>query len=146
VVHGNERAIANSDSVAPSTVRRERIVAAYSNDVVSYIPSQRVLQESGYESVDGVIYYGTTPALMMSRSNPAAFRTRRMPPKIGRQVYCKYVRPARNSSRYFTAMVTPAWLAAVPTVSTTGALPGEMLDGTVRFNCIKPSTNVGAAP
>jgi neutral ceramidase len=34
------------------------IVAGYSNDVMSYIPSQRVLHEGGYESVDSMIYYG----------------------------------------------------------------------------------------
>jgi len=34
------------------------IVAAYSNDVMSYIPSQRMLQEGGYEVVDSMTYYG----------------------------------------------------------------------------------------
>jgi neutral ceramidase len=34
------------------------IVAGYSNDVMSYIPSQRVLHEGGYEAVDSMIYYG----------------------------------------------------------------------------------------
>jgi hypothetical protein len=33
-------------------------VAAYSNDVFAYIPSQRVLREGGYEAVDSMIYYG----------------------------------------------------------------------------------------
>ena len=34
------------------------IVAAYSNDVMCYIPSERMLAEGGYEVVDNMIYYG----------------------------------------------------------------------------------------
>ena len=34
------------------------IVAAYSNAVMCYIPSERVLKEGGYEAVDNLIYYG----------------------------------------------------------------------------------------
>jgi hypothetical protein len=34
------------------------IVAGYSNDVMSYIPSARVLKEGGYEADDSMIYYG----------------------------------------------------------------------------------------
>ena len=34
------------------------IVAGYSNDVMSYIPSLRVLKEGGYEVNDSMIYYG----------------------------------------------------------------------------------------
>ena len=34
------------------------IVAGYSNDVMCYIPSRRVLLEGGYEAVDSMIYYG----------------------------------------------------------------------------------------
>lgn len=34
------------------------IVAGYSNDVMSYIPTARILQEGGYEAVDSMIYYG----------------------------------------------------------------------------------------
>lgn len=34
------------------------IVAAYSNDVMSYIPSARVLKEGGYEADSSMIYYG----------------------------------------------------------------------------------------
>src|SRR5688572_6715712 len=33
------------------------IVAGYSNDVMCYIPSVRVLKEGGYEAVDSMIYY-----------------------------------------------------------------------------------------
>jgi len=34
------------------------VVAGYSNDVMSYIPSLRVLKEGGYEANDSMIYYG----------------------------------------------------------------------------------------
>ncbi len=34
------------------------IVAGYSNDVMCYIPSARVLREGGYEAVDSMAYYG----------------------------------------------------------------------------------------
>ncbi|HWQ52282.1 MAG TPA: neutral/alkaline non-lysosomal ceramidase N-terminal domain-containing protein [Bryobacteraceae bacterium] len=34
------------------------IVAGYSNDVMSYIPSKRILDEGGYEADDSMVYYG----------------------------------------------------------------------------------------
>jgi neutral ceramidase len=34
------------------------IVAGYSNDVMAYIASKRVLKEGGYEVSDSMIYYG----------------------------------------------------------------------------------------
>src|SRR5262249_54656916 len=34
------------------------IVAGYSNDVMCYIPSRRVLREGGYEANESMIYYG----------------------------------------------------------------------------------------
>jgi hypothetical protein len=34
------------------------IVAAYSNSVMCYIPSERMLAEGGYEVVDNMVYYG----------------------------------------------------------------------------------------
>ncbi len=33
------------------------VVAAYSNDVMGYIPSLRVLREGGYEAGDAMMYY-----------------------------------------------------------------------------------------
>lgn len=33
------------------------VVAAYSNDVMSYIPSQRILREGGYEAVESMVFY-----------------------------------------------------------------------------------------
>ncbi|MGH7489826.1 MAG: neutral/alkaline non-lysosomal ceramidase N-terminal domain-containing protein, partial [bacterium] len=38
--------------------RNRVIVAGYSNDVMCYIPSKRVLKEGGYEAVDSMMYYG----------------------------------------------------------------------------------------
>jgi hypothetical protein len=38
--------------------REETIVAGYSNDVMCYIPSRRVLKEGGYEADDSLIYDG----------------------------------------------------------------------------------------
>ena len=37
---------------------RHIIVAGYSNDVMSYIPSLRVLKEGGYEADFSMLYYG----------------------------------------------------------------------------------------
>jgi hypothetical protein len=34
------------------------IVAGYSNDVMCYVPSRRVLREGGYEADQSMIYYG----------------------------------------------------------------------------------------
>ncbi len=34
------------------------VVAGYSNDVMAYIPSLRILQEGGYEAFDSMYYYG----------------------------------------------------------------------------------------
>ena len=34
------------------------VVAGYSNDVMSYIPSKRILSEGGYEADDSMLYYG----------------------------------------------------------------------------------------
>jgi hypothetical protein len=35
-------------------------VAGYCNDVFGYVPSQRVLQDGGYEARGAILYYGTT--------------------------------------------------------------------------------------
>ena len=50
------------------------------------------------------------------------------------------------SRDYFTAMVTPAWLLAVPTVITTGTFPLFRPVGTVAFTCNRPAGSSGAAP
>jgi hypothetical protein len=38
--------------------KQKLVVAGYSNEVMCYIPSKRVLEEGGYEAVDSMIYYG----------------------------------------------------------------------------------------
>jgi len=38
--------------------REKLVVAGYSNDVMCYIPSRRVLQEGGYEADQSMVYYG----------------------------------------------------------------------------------------
>ncbi len=38
--------------------KHKLVVAGYSNDVMCYIPSKRVLEEGGYEAVDSMAYYG----------------------------------------------------------------------------------------
>ena len=38
--------------------KQKLVVAGYSNDVMCYIPSKRVLEEGGYEAVDSMPYYG----------------------------------------------------------------------------------------
>jgi neutral ceramidase len=34
------------------------VVAGYSNDLMSYIPSRHILREGGYEAVDSMVFYG----------------------------------------------------------------------------------------
>jgi neutral ceramidase len=48
------------------------IVAGYSNDVMCYIPSRRVLEEGGYEAVDSMYYYGQ-PAPFTSEVEESVF-------------------------------------------------------------------------
>ena len=38
--------------------KQRLFVAGYSNDVMSYIPSVRILREGGYEAESSMIYYG----------------------------------------------------------------------------------------
>ncbi|MEO8129235.1 MAG: neutral/alkaline non-lysosomal ceramidase N-terminal domain-containing protein [Bryobacteraceae bacterium] len=38
--------------------KHKLVVAGYSNEVMCYIPSKRVLAEGGYEAVDSMVYYG----------------------------------------------------------------------------------------
>ncbi|MEO8662196.1 MAG: neutral/alkaline non-lysosomal ceramidase N-terminal domain-containing protein [Bryobacteraceae bacterium] len=40
------------------TDKEDLIVAGYSNDVMCYIPTKRILGEGGYEAVESMIYYG----------------------------------------------------------------------------------------
>jgi neutral ceramidase len=38
--------------------KRHVVVAGYSNDVMCYIPTAKILQEGGYEAVQSMVYYG----------------------------------------------------------------------------------------
>jgi neutral ceramidase len=49
------------------------IVAGYSNEVMCYIPSARVLKEGGYEPVESMIYYGQ-PGPFQANVEETAFR------------------------------------------------------------------------
>jgi neutral/alkaline ceramidase-like enzyme len=61
------------------------LVAGYSNDVMSYIPSLRVLKEGGYEADDSMIYYGL-PGPYAEDVEERIFRTIRMEMKrVGRK-------------------------------------------------------------
>jgi neutral ceramidase len=50
------------------------VVAGFSNDVMCYIPSARVLREGGYEAVDSMIYYGQ-PGPFTEEVEETVFRT-----------------------------------------------------------------------
>jgi hypothetical protein len=45
-----------------------------------------------------------------------------------------------RGAHYLTAMVTPAWLDALPMVTTTGTLPEALPLGTTTFTCRNPAT------
>lgn len=40
-------------------------VAAYTNEVFGYVPSERVLREGGYEAKGAIVYYGTMPTPLL---------------------------------------------------------------------------------
>jgi hypothetical protein len=59
------------------------IVAGYTNDVMCYIPSRRVLKEGGYESVDSMIYYGQPGPLAENVEETLIGACRRLLAKVG---------------------------------------------------------------
>ena len=68
--------------------RETLVVAAYSNDVMCYIPSLRVLREGGYEADSSMIYYGQ-PGPFSEEVEETVFKTihqvlRRVGAKAGR--------------------------------------------------------------
>lgn len=68
------------------------VVAAYSNGVMSYVPSERVLSEGGYEASDSMVFYGQ-PAPYASGVEEQIFKcVRSALGKVG-------VHPARRSSK-----------------------------------------------
>ena len=44
--------------------KRQIIVAGYSNDVMCYIPTAKILEEGGYEAVGSMVYYGQPSPFM----------------------------------------------------------------------------------
>lgn len=60
------------------------IVVGYSNDVMGYIPSERVLREGGYEADQSMVYYGL-PAPFTARVEEQVFEAiRRVMMRVGR--------------------------------------------------------------
>jgi hypothetical protein len=60
------------------------VVAGYSNDVMCYIPSKRVLGEGGYEAVDSMIYYGQAGPFMDDVEERIFMAVRRTMKDVGR--------------------------------------------------------------
>lgn len=58
VILGGEVVVEYSLRIQQEHADRAIWVAGYSNDVMAYIPSVRVLQEGGYEGATSMIYYG----------------------------------------------------------------------------------------
>jgi hypothetical protein len=58
VAMGGEVVVDYSHRIQRSLPGRRVIVAGYSNDVMCYIPTLRILREGGYEADDSMIYYG----------------------------------------------------------------------------------------
>ena len=59
------------------------LVAGYSNDVMCYIPSRRVLAEGGYEVVDSMIYYGKPGPFATSVEETLVGACRRLLAEVG---------------------------------------------------------------
>jgi hypothetical protein len=58
VTLGGEVVVDYSLRLKQSLGERTTWVAAYTNDVMAYIPSRRVLTEGGYEGAGAMMYYG----------------------------------------------------------------------------------------
>ena len=58
VAMGGEVVVDYNHRIKRSLPGRRVIVAGYSNDVMCYIPTLRILREGGYEAHDSMIYYG----------------------------------------------------------------------------------------
>lgn len=59
------------------------VVAGYSNDVMGYIPSQRVLREGGYEPIESMIYYGHPGPFDENVESTIILAVRRLMRKLG---------------------------------------------------------------
>lgn len=63
----------------------DTIVAGYTNDVMSYIVSKRVLKEGGYEPVDSQIYYGNPGPYTEDVEETVMAAVKRAMGKVGRK-------------------------------------------------------------
>ena len=63
----------------------DTIVAGYTNDVMSYIVSKRVLKEGGYEPVDSQIYYGNPGPYTEEVEETVMAAVKRAMGKVGRK-------------------------------------------------------------
>jgi len=63
----------------------DTIVAGYTNDVMSYIVSKRVLKEGGYEPVDSQIYYGNPGPYTEDVEETVMGAVKRAMEKVGRK-------------------------------------------------------------
>jgi hypothetical protein len=61
------------------------IVAAYSNSVMCYIPSERMLSEGGYEVVDNMVYYGQPGPFAAGVEEGVFAAVRRVMKAVGRR-------------------------------------------------------------
>ncbi len=61
------------------------VVAGYSNDVMSYIPSLRVLQEGGYEADGSMIYYGLPGPYSQEVEDRVMGAVRQVMKRVGRR-------------------------------------------------------------
>jgi neutral ceramidase len=61
------------------------VVAGYSNSVMCYIPSERVLREGGYEAVDNMIYYGQPGPFAAGVEERVFEAIQRVMKRVGRQ-------------------------------------------------------------
>jgi len=63
----------------------DTIVAGYTNDVMSYIVSKRVLKEGGYEPVESHIYYGNPGPYTEDVEETVMGAVKRAMEKVGRK-------------------------------------------------------------
>jgi len=63
----------------------DTIVAGYTNDVMGYIVSKRVLKEGGYEPVDSQIYYGNPGPYTEDVEATVMAAVKRAMEKVGRK-------------------------------------------------------------
>lgn len=79
------------------------VVSGYCNEVMCYIPSQRVLQEGGYEPVVSMIYYGQPGPFRETVEETVFASIHRVLTRVGAKRESNRIRPGRASPQ------GPAW-------------------------------------